>query len=197
MKIIYHCILFGCETPVLNAGHTVQIYFLMNTVYILTGGNIGDRQANLQKAKEHLENKAGAIIASSAVYETEPWGDQDQPDFYNQVHIISTDLSAERLMETILKIEERMGRVRGAKNASRIIDIDILFFSGAVINTGSLTVPHPEIPNRRFVLTPLDELSPELVHPALHKTIHQMLSECKDILQVKPLKPRLPHQQSP
>jgi 2-amino-4-hydroxy-6-hydroxymethyldihydropteridine diphosphokinase len=167
----------------------------MNTGYILTGANLGDRLANLQKAKEHLGIETGNIVASSFVYETEAWGNNDQPDFYNQVHIIHTKLSAEQMMEKILEIEEQMGRVRGAKNASRIIDIDILFFNDDIINKKELVIPHPEISNRRFVLTPLNELSPELVHPVLNRTIHELLSTCKDKLSVKQLKTLLPYQQ--
>ena len=167
----------------------------MNTGYILTGGNIGDRLANLQKANQYLGKEAGNIVTSSSIYETEAWGNNDQPDFYNQVHIISTKLSAEQLMEKILKIEEQMGRVRAAKNASRIIDIDILFFNDDVINKRDLIIPHAEISNRRFVLTPLNELSPEFVHPVLNKSINELLSTCKDTLRVKPLKTFLPYQQ--
>jgi 2-amino-4-hydroxy-6-hydroxymethyldihydropteridine diphosphokinase len=167
----------------------------MNTGYILTGGNLGDRLANLQKAKQYLGKETGNIVTSSSIYETEAWGNSDQPDFYNQVHIITTKLSAEQMMEKILKIEEQMGRVRAAKNASRIIDIDILFFNDDIINKQNLIIPHAEISNRRFVLTPLNELSPELVHPVLHKSIHELLSACKDTLRVRPLKTLLPHQQ--
>jgi 2-amino-4-hydroxy-6-hydroxymethyldihydropteridine diphosphokinase len=167
----------------------------MNTGYILTGANLGDRLANLQRAKEYLAIETGNIVASSSIYETEAWGNNDQPDFYNQVHIIDTKLSAEQMMERILKIEKQMGRVRGAKNASRIIDIDILFFNDDIINKKDLVIPHPEIINRRFVLTPLNELSPELVHPALNKTIKELLSTCKDTLNVRPLKTLAPYQQ--
>ena len=167
----------------------------MNTVYILTGGNLGDRLANLQKAKECLGEETGSIVSSSSIYETEAWGNNDQPDFYNQVHIIITKLSAEEMMGKILKIEEEMGRVRTFKNASRTIDIDILFFNDDVINKKDLIIPHPEINNRRFVLIPLDELSPELVHPVSGKTIDDLLSTCKDTLSVKPLKTLLPYQQ--
>lgn len=166
----------------------------MNTGYILTGGNLGDRLANLQKAKEYLDKETGNIVGASSIYETEAWGNNDQPDFYNQVLIISTKLPAEQMMEKILKIEEQMGRVRGAKNASRIIDIDILFFNDDVINKKDLIIPHAEISNRRFVLTPLNELSPALVHPVLNKTISELLSTCKDMLRVKPLKTLLPYQ---
>jgi 2-amino-4-hydroxy-6-hydroxymethyldihydropteridine diphosphokinase len=167
----------------------------MNKVYILTGGNLGDRLANLLKAKQYLGKETGNIIASSSIYETEAWGNNDQPDFYNQVHIITTKLSAEQMMDKILKTEEQMGRVRAAKNASRIIDIDILFFNHDVINKKDLIIPHAEISNRRFVLTPLNELSPGFVHPVLHKTINELLSTCKDTLSVRPLKTLLPYKE--
>ena len=167
----------------------------MNTGYILTGGNLGDRLENLQKAKQYLGVSTGNIVRSSSIYETEPWGNNNQPDFYNQVHIIDTKLSAGQMMEKILKIEEQMGRIRAAKNASRIIDIDILFFNDDTINTGDLIIPHAEISNRRFVLTPLHELSPDLVHPVLHKSIHELLSACKDTLRVRPLHTLLPYQE--
>jgi 2-amino-4-hydroxy-6-hydroxymethyldihydropteridine diphosphokinase len=159
----------------------------MNTAYILTGGNLGDRLANLLKAEEYLRHETGNLLMSSSIYETEAWGNRKQPDFYNQVHIISTEFSAEETMEKILWIEDRMGRVRAAKNASRIIDIDILFFNKDVINKPGLVVPHPQISNRRFVLTPLDELSPTFVHPVLNKTISELLSACTDTLGVKRL----------
>ena len=160
----------------------------MNKTYILTGGNLGNRGANLQLAKDHLEKEVGEIISSSSVYETEAWGNNDQPDFYNQVHIISTSLPAEELMKKILEIEKQIGRIRTIKNASRIIDIDILFFNSEIINKPNLKIPHPEINNRRFVLTPLNELSPGFIHPVLKKTISELLSTCQDRLSVKALK---------
>ena len=165
----------------------------MNTAYILTGANLGNRSANLQLAKDNLEKETGEIISSSSIYETEAWGNNHQPDFYNQVHIISTNLSAEELMEKILEIEKQIGRIRTIKNASRIIDIDILFFNDEIINKPNLKIPHPEISNRRFVLTPLAELSPHLIHPVLKKTINELLSTCKDTLNVKPLKKTIPY----
>ena len=100
-------------------------------------------------------------------------------------------------MEKILEIEQQMGRVRTIKNAARIIDIDILFFNSAIININNLVIPHAEISNRRFVLTPMNELSPGFVHPVLHKTIYELLLACKDTLSVKPLNNRLRHQQIP
>ena len=90
-------------------------------------------------------------------------------------------------MQSVLLTEEKMGRVRTFKNAARIIDIDILFFNNDIINSTNLIVPHPEIANRRFVLEPLSEISPELIHPVLHKTIKELLSTCKDALKVTPV----------
>ncbi|MDQ6845703.1 MAG: 2-amino-4-hydroxy-6-hydroxymethyldihydropteridine diphosphokinase [Bacteroidota bacterium] len=159
----------------------------MNTVYILTGGNLGNRMGNLEKAAWILEQEIGKIINSSSMYKTAAWGNTNQPDFYNQVHVIKTKFSAKEVMEKILKIEEKMGRVRTSKNAARIIDIDILFFNDNIVNLPGLIIPHPEIANRRFVLEPLNELSPQLIHPLLNKTMKDLLSTCKDMLDVTPI----------
>ncbi len=159
----------------------------MNTIYILTGSNLGNRLVNLNTAQNILTNKIGPMVKSSSIYETGAWGNNDQPDFYNQVHIIKTKLDPPTVMKKILKIEEKMGRVRTIKNAARIIDIDILFYNDEIINEPSLIIPHPEIPNRRFVLKPLNEISPSLVHPGLNKTIKELLSTCRDMLKVTPV----------
>ncbi|MEO6637453.1 MAG: 2-amino-4-hydroxy-6-hydroxymethyldihydropteridine diphosphokinase [Ginsengibacter sp.] len=159
----------------------------MNTLYVLVGGNMGNRRENLEKALSWLEKEIGMVTKSSSIYETEAWGNNAQPDFYNQAHIIDTKLSAIEAMKNILEIEQKMGRVRTLKNAARLIDIDILFFNVEVINEPGLIVPHPEIANRRFVLAPLNELSPDLIHPFLHKSIHQLLSTCEDSLEVTPV----------
>ncbi|MEP7252558.1 MAG: 2-amino-4-hydroxy-6-hydroxymethyldihydropteridine diphosphokinase [Ginsengibacter sp.] len=160
----------------------------MNIAYILTGGNLGNRLINMERAQKYLEEDVGKIARSSKIYETAAWGNSEQPDFYNQVHIVKTNLSAQEVMQSVLLIEEKMGRVRTFKNAARIIDIDILFFNNDIINSINLVVPHPEIANRRFVLEPLNELSPQFMHPVLHKTIKELLSTCKDMLKVTPVK---------
>ena len=152
--------------------------------YLLLGGNIGDRLANFEKAKQLLEKQVGKIITSSSIYETASWGNTDQPDFLNQVLLIETNLTAEQIMEQILLIESKLGRVRTEKNASRTIDIDILFFNEQIIETKSIIIPHPQIQNRKFVLYPLNELAPDLAHPVLKKTIHELLFQCKDTLAV-------------
>ena len=159
----------------------------MNSVFLITGGNIGNRRKNLQTAAALIEKQLGNIIQSSKIYETEAWGIRDQNSFYNQVHMIETELSANTLIKKILRIEEEMGRIRTIKNAARIIDIDILFFNNDIVNEQNLTIPHPEIINRRFVLMPLDEIAPGMIHPVYQKSIHQILLMCKDDLKVTPL----------
>jgi 2-amino-4-hydroxy-6-hydroxymethyldihydropteridine diphosphokinase len=157
----------------------------MNTIYFLLGSNIGNSEEQLRLATTNLEKLVGKVIASSSIYQTAAWGKTGQPDFLNQVIIVETDLWAEEALSCLLNIEEKMGRIRTEKNAPRIIDIDILFFNEAIIQEKELTVPHPEIQNRLFVLIPLNELSPNYIHPILSKTIHQLLLDCKDVLNVK------------
>ena len=159
----------------------------MNKIFLIVGGNLGNRKKNLQTAATFIDEQVGAIIQSSKIYETEPWGLTDQPAFYNQVHLVKSKLNAQTIIDTILKIEEKMGRVRTIKNAARIIDIDILFFNEEIINEPNLVVPHREIPNRRFVLMPLNEIAPLMIHPVLKKNISELLSTCKDQLKVAPL----------
>lgn len=159
----------------------------MNSVFLIAGGNIGDRKKNLETAAALIEKQIGNIIQSSKIYETEAWGIRDQNSFYNQVHVVETQLSASTLIKKILGIEEEMGRIRTIKNAARIIDIDILFFNDDIVNEQNLMIPHPEIINRRFVLMPLDEIAPAMIHPVYQKNIHQILLMCKDDLKVTPL----------
>lgn len=159
----------------------------MNSVYLLIGGNLGNRIKNLFIANQFIEDEIGKIIKASSIYETSSWGITEQPDFLNQVLLVKTKLAAEKIMHLILAIENKMGRVRTQKNASRIIDIDILFFNDEIINKDKLTIPHPEIQNRRFALIPLNEIASELVHPIFKQSIQNLLSTSKDELQVTPL----------
>jgi 2-amino-4-hydroxy-6-hydroxymethyldihydropteridine diphosphokinase len=159
----------------------------MNKAYLLTGGNTGDRIYYLETAKQLISQHCGEILKSSPIYETAAWGMTDQQDFLNQVLFIETKFEAPLLMERILELEHLMGRVRHEKYGPRKIDIDILFFNDEVIQTSSLIVPHPALQNRRFVLEPLNDIAPELMHPVLKKTVHQLLIECPDKLPVKKL----------
>ena len=157
----------------------------MNEAYLLTGGNIGDRLVSLQQACVKIEKQAGIVLKKSAVYETAAWGITDQNLFLNQVLLVSTSLPPEELLQTLLQIEQELGRKRVVKMGPRIIDIDILFYNNEIISTPVLTVPHPQIANRRFVLTPLNEIAPGFIHPGLQKTIAEFLEICPDNLEVR------------
>ena len=156
----------------------------MNEVYLLIGGNMGDRMLHLNKAKEEIEKQCGQIIKQSSVYETAAWGMEEQAAFLNQVLEIQTDLSPQKLLKTILKIEEDLGRKREIKYGPRLIDIDILLFGDVVIDMHGLKIPHPRMQHRRFVLEPLNEIASEKMHPVFQKTIAQLLSVCTDPLTV-------------
>lgn len=146
---------------------------------------MGNLQQQLMLAEKNISKTIGAIKRKSGYYRTAAWGKRDQPDFLNQVIVVETKLNAPETMQAILHIEKKMGRLRTTKNAARIIDIDILFFNKDIMDTEFLTVPHPFIQQRRFVLIPLNELSPLFIHPVLKKTIHQLLLACTDKLDVK------------
>lgn len=157
----------------------------MNKLYLLLGSNMGNSKAQLSKAIVQITKQIGSVTRQSNLYTTAAWGNTQQPDFLNQVIIVETVLTALQTMQTILSIEKKMGRLRTVKNAPRIIDIDILFFNKEIIDREQLKIPHPQIQNRRFVLVPLNQLSPNLQHPVLKKTIQQLLIDCPDKLNVK------------
>ena len=157
----------------------------MNTVYLLLGSNMGDSEQMLTVATNMIEKNIGKLTKSSSIYRTAAWGNEDQPDFLNQIIIISSSLSSSNVLKEIFVIEKEMGRVRTTKNAARVIDIDMLFFNDEIIQTETLTVPHPQIQNRRFVLVPLAEISPDFQHPLLKKSSLELLSICSDKLNVQ------------
>ena len=157
----------------------------MNTVYLLTGGNVGNREQYLQESARLIEAACGKIVHRSAIYETAPWGKTDQAAFLNQALELDTMMDAEYLMKTLLGIEETAGRKRTERYGPRTIDIDILFFNHEIQSTPLLTIPHPQIAQRRFVLEPMNELAPSFIHPVLKKPIAQLLAECPDPLPVK------------
>ena len=157
----------------------------MNTVYFLLGSNLGNSKEQLLLAIKNIEKYIGPIIKLSSLYSTAAWGNNKQPDFLNQVIIVQTLLAPQIVLNEILAIEEKMGRVRTVKNAARIIDIDILFFNSEIIKVKDLVIPHPEIQNRRFVLIPLVEIAALMLHPILKKNAQELLNICTDNLNVQ------------
>lgn len=157
----------------------------MNTVYLLLGSNMGNSEQMLTVATNMIEKNIGKLTKSSSIYRTAAWGNEDQPDFLNQIIIISSSLSSSNTLKEMFVIEKEMGRVRTTKNAARVIDIDMLFFNDEIIQTETLTVPHPQIQNRRFVLVPLAEIALDFIHPLLKKSSIELLSICSDKLNVQ------------
>ncbi|NQW77938.1 MAG: 2-amino-4-hydroxy-6-hydroxymethyldihydropteridine diphosphokinase [Chitinophagaceae bacterium] len=152
----------------------------MNNVYLLIGGNMGDRMANLAAARDSINIECGRIISASSIYETEAWGYKEQNAFLNQALVIQTSLQANALMDAILKIEIALGRKREIPLGPRIIDIDIIYYNDEIINSSTLTIPHPSMAQRKFVLMPLTEIAPNYRHPILLKTNEVLLKECGD-----------------
>ena len=160
----------------------------MNTVYFLLGSNIKTKQQQINKAESMIGNAVGKIVRSSSMYETEPWGFEAQESFYNRVLMCETNLSPEACLQNCLSIEKDMGRVRKPGTySSRAIDIDILFYNREAITSKGLKIPHPRLHLRKFVLEPLNELCPDLVHPEMNKSIRQLLQECEDECWVRKL----------
>jgi 2-amino-4-hydroxy-6-hydroxymethyldihydropteridine diphosphokinase len=153
-------------------------------IFLILGTNQGDKIQNLAQVRAAIDPLLGTILHTSSVYQTAPWGKTDQADFYNQVVEVSSELDPHQLLEEVLLIETSLGRIRKEKWGSRIIDIDILFFGDQVIDTPSLTIPHPGIPQRKFTLVPLNEIAPQFVHPVIHKTVSTLFKECSDKLEV-------------
>jgi 2-amino-4-hydroxy-6-hydroxymethyldihydropteridine diphosphokinase len=156
----------------------------MNDVYLLTGGNLGNRKAQLELACAAIGASVGVVKRASRLYETAPWGLAGQPAFLNQVLWVQTVLSGPEVLHEALRIEAQMGRQRQQRYAARTIDIDVLLFNHDVIDLPELVVPHPAMALRRFVLAPLAELAGQYRHPVLNLTIAQLLQHCPDPLEV-------------
>ncbi len=153
-------------------------------IYLLTGGNLGNRHENLQFAIRGVEKKIGVITRKSAVYETSAWGITEQPAFLNQVLEIETNLDPLEILEKTQQIERQAGRTRHQKWQARTLDIDILFIDHQVISSEKLIIPHPHLQDRNFVLVPLAELIPDFEHPICRQSVQSLLAHCVDRLAV-------------
>lgn len=161
----------------------------MSRVFLLTGGNRGEVKRTLQRAQQLINDRIGPVLHCSHRYESEPWGFEAAEPFFNQALEVSTDLEPEQLLDAVQEIERELGRNRaaeaiekastGARYVSRPIDIDILFYGDAVIETERLTVPHPQLAERRFALTPLCEIARSRRHPVTGLTVGEMLDQLK------------------
>jgi len=151
----------------------------MNThiIYLSLGTNIGNRATNLSQAVSLLPPQM-TVKAKSKVYETPPWGYTDQDNFLNQVVKATTYLEPRPLLKHIKRLEVAMGRKTSFRNGPRLIDIDILFYDAEIIETPSLIIPHPHLHERGFVLLPLMEIAPDLIHPVKQKSIREMVAFC-------------------
>jgi 2-amino-4-hydroxy-6-hydroxymethyldihydropteridine diphosphokinase len=145
-------------------------------IFLALGTNLGERSANLRQAREALKPEI-RIIACSSIYQTPPWGYEDQPAFLNQAIEVRTDLEPLPLLEALKAIEAKMGRLKTFRFGPRLIDLDILFYGQRVVETTRLTLPHPRLAERAFVLVPLHEIAPDFVHPVCNETITSLLKE--------------------
>ena len=145
-----------------------------HTAYLALGSNLGDKEANLRRALELLQQRGVEVVKTSSFICTEPYGVTDQPQFLNGVCEVRTSLEPLELLQTLLEIEQEMGRVRLRHWVERNIDLDLLLYEDVVMDTPELILPHPDMQNRDFVLLPLAEIAPELVHPILQKSIEEL-----------------------
>lgn len=160
----------------------------LHKVIFLLGSNLGDKEGQLSKARKLISRDLGEIKKSSGIYETEPWGKEDQPWYLNQAISVMTSLDLNDLFSKLQSMEKELGRNRSEeiKWGPRPIDIDVLFFDEKVIQEEKIMIPHPHIPDRNFVLVPLSEIEGDFEHPIIKKTIKEIAGNCTDNLKVNP-----------
>ena len=146
--------------------------------FIGAGANLGEPVRQIRGAQDALQKSPGVkFLAASSFYRTQPMGPVEQPPFINAVFSLETEIGPHELLSLLLEIEQKMGRVRKERWGPRVIDLDLLFYGDAVIGGEGLEVPHPRLHERRFVLAPLAEIAPDLVHPVLKKPVSQLLAD--------------------
>ncbi len=153
---------------------------LPHELYLHIGSNINDRAAYLINARKAIQAQIGPILRASSIFETAAWGITNQPDFLNQALYLRTYLSPQDCLAATQRIETQLGRKRQINWGPRTIDIDLLFYDDLVLETDALQLPHPWLHQRQFVLAPLAEIAPDLLHPTLHKSIQELKATCRD-----------------
>lgn len=149
----------------------------MAVAYISLGSNLGKRESNCFQAIDLITSNTGTVESISSLYETKPWGVVKQPAFINMALKLVTSLKPFELLGELKKIEQALGREKTFRWGPRVIDLDILFYDDLIFCTSELVIPHPDVPQRLFVLKPMVEIAPHLVHPQLKKTIHELYKE--------------------
>ncbi len=155
-------------------------------IFVSIGSNLGRREENCKHATERIDASC-RVVRMSSLYETEPWGEKDQPLFVNRVVEIRTALSPFELLDLFKSIETDTGRTPSYRWGPRLIDLDILFYGDMVIDDNVLTIPHPLVHKRRFVLVPMVEIAPEFVHPVLKRNMSELLCSLEDRSKVRRL----------
>lgn len=157
-------------------------------IYLSLGSNLGHREQHLEEAQKQIQRRIGRLERVSRYYESKSWGYSSAYRFYNCCVSLRTSIGPLRLMELLLDIEQEMGRHRsGTGYSDRVIDIDLLFYGNSKLDHPNLTLPHPSMGNRRFVLFPLAEIAPDLIHPVTGLSITEMLDACTDQSEVSPV----------
>lgn len=159
----------------------------MQHIFLGLGSNLGDRKNHIKQAINEIGIQIGKVVRQSHLYKTAAWGKTDQSYFLNQVIEVETEKAPIAVLDGILSVEQKLGRVRDEKWGERIIDIDLLFYDSNIVELPRLLVPHPFIAERRFVLVPMHELAPDLIHPLLQRSIADLLADCPDSLPVEKL----------
>ena len=157
----------------------------MGKCHLHLGSNQGDRKVQLARAIQMIEESIGPVLGSSAMYETDAWGNTDQEDFINIALEVEHYMTPNQLLKTVNKIEDQIGRVRLAKWGPRLIDIDIIFIEDIVVDTERLTIPHKLMHKRNFVLYPMVEIAPEFIHPVINERLSTILEDCEDETKVR------------
>lgn len=164
--------------------NTPRMKDVMNEAFLGLGGNEGNRLENLNDSIRAIELECGKITMKSSIYETEAWGLQTEKKFLNQVIKLQTKLSAQKLLDKLLRIEQNLGRERSKHGyADRTVDIDILFMNEEILETEELQIPHPRLHLRKFILIPLNEIAADHIHPVLQTSISKLLEKCQDNLE--------------